>query len=172
MVRRTRTLYVLRHAKSSWDEPVADFDRPLSLRGQRAAKQIAAHLGRERIHPGLILCSASWRTRETLRILAPVLGTATVSVEGNLYGASATEVLDRLRQVNKRTPSVMVIAHNPGLQDLVLSLASTGSEVDSVREKFPTAALATLEFDRPWGELEPDCARLAGYVRPRDLPRA
>jgi phosphohistidine phosphatase len=168
-VARTRTLYVLRHAKSSWDEPVDDFDRGLAPRGRRAAAHMAAHIKRERIRPGLILCSASWRTRETLQILAPVAGRATVSVEDDLYGATSSEILARLHRVNTSTRSVMVIGHNPGLQDLVLSLASVGSALDSVRAKFPTAALATLELDRSWSELEPGCALLAAYVRPSDL---
>jgi phosphohistidine phosphatase len=169
----TRRLYVLRHAKSSWKDPdLADHDRPLNRRGRRAAKAISAHLRAEGIDPELVLCSTAKRARQTLQGIEPALGRRTVEVERELYGASAAMIVERLRHVPRTIASVMVIAHNPGLQDLVLDLARTGHERRRVAAKFPTAALATLDVaGADWSQLASGQAELAAFVRPRDLER-
>ena len=163
-----RRLYLLRHAKSSWKEQgLADHDRPLAGRGRRATKTIRRYLKQQGIDPALVLCSTATRARQTLEGIEPALGRGTVRVERELYGAGSVELLARLQDVSPRVQSVMVIAHNPGLQDLALWLARDGSE--ELEEKFPTAALATLAFRGPWAELDRGNAELAAFVRPRDL---
>ncbi len=166
-----KRLYLLRHAKSSWDDPtLADRDRPLAPRGRRAAKVMAKHLGRKGISPELVLCSPSTRTRQTLKRLTPGLGKkADVQIEPELYAAPARDLLEVLRKVPDEVESVMLIGHNPGIQDLALSLASAGSEIPRLRSKFPTAALATLELDGTWRELAPGSAELVSMVRPKEL---
>jgi phosphohistidine phosphatase len=155
-----KRLYVLRHAKSSWDEPgLADHDRPLSGRGRRAADAIGRHLRAEGIEPELVLCSSSARTRETL---------ARVGLEGEvereLYGASAGELIARLREVPGGIASVLVLGHNPGMEELTLALA------DAPHDKYPTGALATVELDiGDWSAIIPGCGRLIDFVRPREL---
>jgi phosphohistidine phosphatase len=168
-----KRLYLLRHAKSSWDEPMlADHDRPLAPRGRRAAKVMAEHLRRRAIAPELVLCSPSRRTRQTLKRLAPVLGKdADVQIEPELYAAPARDLLEVLHVVPDEVESVMLIGHNPGIQDLALSLASAGSEVPRLRSKFPTAALATLELNGTWRELAPGGAELVSFVKPKELSR-
>jgi phosphohistidine phosphatase len=167
---RVRTLYLLRHAKSSWDDAaLADRDRPLAPRGQRAAKLMAEHLVRNEITPSLVLCSAARRTRETLEALAPALGEADVEVERDLYGASTGELLDRLHSVPDTVSSVMLIGHNPSIQTLALNLAGSGDERDAIALKYPTGALATLAFEVSWQELDQGAAELTAFVRPRDL---
>jgi phosphohistidine phosphatase len=167
-----KRLYLLRHAKSSWDDPtLADHDRPLAPRGRRAAKAMAQHLRHEGIAPELVLCSPSARTRETLTAIAPGLGeNADVRIEDELYAASAAALLDVLQEVPDEVRSVMLIAHNPGIQDLAVSLAGGGPVIERVRSKFPTAALATLELDGSWRELAPDGAELVKFVKPKELP--
>jgi phosphohistidine phosphatase len=169
--RGMKRLYLLRHAKSSWDDPtLADRDRPLAPRGRRAAKVMAKHLRRNAIAPQLVLCSPSSRTRQTLTRIAPALGkSAEVQIRSELYAASAAELLAVLRQVPDGVGSVMLIGHNPGLQDLALSLARGGPEIDRVRGKFPTAALATLGFRAGWRELAPGSAELVSFVKPKEL---
>jgi phosphohistidine phosphatase len=164
-----RTIYLLRHAKSSWDDPaLTDRQRPLAPRGRRDAKRIAKHLERLEIEPELTLCSSAVRTRETLDLLR--FGARTVRFEDELYGASAGELLDRLRHVPEQTASVMLIGHNPGLQDVALLLAANGALRGRLEEKFPTAALATLTIERtPWSELSPGDAVLTAYVVPKQL---
>jgi phosphohistidine phosphatase len=166
------TVYLLRHAKSSWSDPtLPDQDRPLARRGRRDAKRIAKHLVRLGIKPDLVLCSAAERTRETLELVRPALGaTSTVRLEAGLYAASADELLERLRAVPEAVASVMLIGHNPGLHELALALAAAGAELERLEAKFPTAALATLTLpNASWGRLSQADAVLAAYVVPKQL---
>jgi phosphohistidine phosphatase len=164
------TLYLLRHAKSSWDDPaLADHERPLASRGRRDGKRVAEHLRREKLEPELVLCSSAARTRETLELVRPALGDATVLVEDELYGASSDGLLARIRQVPDEVASVLVIGHNPGLEELALELASSGDELERLEEKFPTGALARLELAEQWGRVAPGGATLTAYVVPKQL---
>jgi phosphohistidine phosphatase len=166
------TLYLLRHAKSSWaDHGLADEERPLARRGRRDAKRVAAHIRGLAVAPQLVLCSPAERTRQTLELLRPALAaTATVKLEPGLYTDSAQELLDRLRAVPEAVGSVMLIGHNPGLQELALLLVSAGAYVERLEAKFPTAALATLTIPRAtWGRLSEADAELTAYVVPREL---
>jgi phosphohistidine phosphatase len=162
---QTRHLLLLRHAKSSWDEPsLADHDRPLAPRGRKAAKRIGAHLRREQIPVALVLCSSARRARETLERAAPP---GTIRIERELYGASSVELLERLRRVPDEAFVVMLIGHEPAIRDLAVQLTGRGSELAD--RKFPTGALATLTFTGPWSTLGPDDAELAAFVTPREL---
>jgi phosphohistidine phosphatase len=160
-----RRLYLLRHAKSSWEEPgLSDHDRPLAPRGRRAAKAIGRHLRDHGIEPELVLCSSAVRARQTLERIG-----LEGRIEPELYGAGAEELLARLHAVPASVRSVMLIGHNPDLQELALLLASDARELEA---KFPTGALATLTFGgHDWGALGPGTAELSGFVRPRDLDR-
>jgi phosphohistidine phosphatase len=166
-----KRLYLLRHAKSSWDDPtLADHDRPLAVRGRRASRVIADHLQRERVTPTLVLCSSARRARETLEQIGTGLeDDVEVQVEGCLYAASASDLLDRLRKVDAGVDSAMLIGHNPAIQELALGLAVGGLQLERLRAGFPTAALATLAFQSSWGELKPSAAELVGFVKPREL---
>ena len=165
-----KRLFLLRHAKSSWDDPgLDDRDRPLAPRGRRASELIAGHLRREGIAPSLVLCSSARRTRETLERVIPALDASDVSMEDGLYGASSGGLLERLREVPEDIESVMLVGHQPAIQELALDLAGDGAELARVRAKFPTAALATLLFAGEWSELAPGSAELVAYVKPKEL---
>jgi phosphohistidine phosphatase len=171
-------LYVLRHAKSSWTQAgLEDHDRPLAPRGRKAAAALGDYLRDVAIEPSVVICSSARRTRETYERVRP---SGELMVEPALYGATAGEVIERLREIPESTQSAMVIGHNPTLQLLVLWLASPhhspeGSEradtarLEGVREKFPTCALAALRFGCAWRELGPGAAKLIALVRPADL---
>jgi phosphohistidine phosphatase len=164
-----RTLYVLRHAKSSWDDPgLVDHDRPLSNRGGRTTSVMLDHFTAEGIKPDLVLCSSALRARQTLEGILPALGEPVLSVERELYGACADDLLTRISRVPESSTSVLLIGHNPGLLDLVVLVAESG-DVDEVRTKFPTAALATLALRGAWSELGPGQAHLSAYVTPKGL---
>jgi phosphohistidine phosphatase len=165
-----RTLYLLRHAKSSWDRAdLADHARPLAPRGQRATKRLAKHLRRAGISPALVLCSSAERARETLDGIAPGFESEVpVQVDRMLYGASSDALLERLRALDDALESVMLIGHNPAIQTLALSLGQ-GEELEPIERKYPTGGLATLTFDGGWGDLEPGAAELAEFVKPSDL---
>jgi phosphohistidine phosphatase len=165
-----KRLFLLRHAKSSWDDPgLDDHERPLAPRGRRASKLIGEHLRRERIEPSLVLCSSARRTRETLERVMPAPGGTDVSVEDGLYTASSGGLLQRLREVPPDVESVMLVGHQPAIQELALDLAGDGLDLPRLRAKFPTAALATLLFAGDWSELGPGRAELVAYVKPKEL---
>jgi phosphohistidine phosphatase len=168
-----RRLHLLRHAKSSWaDTRLEDRERPLAPRGEQALTLLARHIGRAGVAPGLVLCSPARRTRMTLAGIAAALprDVRTV-VEDELYGASERVLFARLRQVPDAVSEVMVIGHNPGLEELAVSLAGSGDGSLRARlmTKFPTGALATFSFSARWAELAPGAAQLEGFVVPRDL---
>jgi phosphohistidine phosphatase len=163
----TRSLYVLRHAKSSWDDPgERDHERPLAPRGRRAVKLLARYVRDNQIRPELVLCSTARRAVETLDGVDPP---GTRSIEKLLYGAGCEQLQERLRQVPAELGSAMLVGHNPALQVLVLRLARSGEWLDDIRRKYPSGALATLEFEVPWSELGPGTAELTGFVRPKGL---
>jgi phosphohistidine phosphatase len=166
-----RTLYLLRHAKSSWSDPtLSDHERQLARRGRRDAKRIAKHLLRQGIEPELVLCSTAERTRETLELLRSALGdTSTIRLEAQLYGASVDGLIGRVHQVPDDVTSLMLIAHNPGLHDLAVFLASPSAERERLEAKFPTAALATLTLQVTWRGLSRATAELVAYVVPKEL---
>lgn len=168
-----RHLFVLRHAKSSWDDPgLDDHDRPLAPRGQRAVRLLAQHLVENEIRPAQVLCSSARRTVETCAGVSPG---GELSIERELYSANGDAILDRLRRIPDDTASVMVIGHNPAVQALVLRLTRAngrvpeGSDLDEVQRKFPTGALATLSFNCRWSQLHAGSATLDALVRPSDL---
>jgi phosphohistidine phosphatase len=166
-----RTLYLLRHGKSSWDDPeLDDFDRPLAPRGRKAAARIAAHMEEEGIAPELVICSPAQRARATLDGLGDAVAGARVDLDRDVYDAHETDLLARLREVPPEVGTVLLIGHNPSIERLALLLAAESARLDELRAKYPTAALATLTFRAPgWRELGPGGAELAAFVRPRDL---
>jgi phosphohistidine phosphatase len=166
-------LALLRHAKSSWDNAAcADHDRPLAPRGRRAGELLRDHLRTQDDRPTLVLCSSARRTRETFEAVAPALGDdVELHVEPDLYGASGGELLERIRTLPEEAMSVMVIGHNPGMEDLATMLAGrgVGGSLDRMAMKFPTGALARLTVPVRWRELAAGDATLVAYVVPREL---
>jgi phosphohistidine phosphatase len=166
-----RRLHLLRHAKSSWDDPsLRDRDRPLAPRGRKATKRIARWARKHDIRPRLVVTSNAVRAQETLHGVLPGLGQPEVWTEVALYAASAETLLERVRALPDEAEEAMLVGHNPGLADLLLMLAEPGDLRERAAAKFPTGALATLEADvSSWSELEPGGARLVGFVVPREL---
>lgn len=168
------TLHLLRHAKSSWDDlDLRDHDRPLSARGERAAAAMAAFLRQSGVAPDLVLCSTARRTQDTLTAIRAGLP-ATVDVKNTraLYEADAGALLDRIRKVDAAVATLMLVGHNPGLEDLAVLLAGDGGDPAARKalfRKFPTGALASLSSDGDWKSLAPGGARLTGFVTPKDL---
>ena len=164
-----KVLYLLRHAKSSWDDPdMADFDRPLNRRGRKAAKWMAEHMRANKIRPAVVLCSPAYRTRETLDALAPVLDDAPVTFDPRIYEASHQTLLARIGELPGTFDSALLIGHNPGLERLAMTLAS-GEEpaLHRVREKFPTCGLAILVAGvDAWNNLKAGSCRLDDLVVP------
>ena len=168
-----RTLHLLRHAKSSWDEPrLDDHERPLSGRGRKAAPAMGEWMAAHGVAPELILVSTASRTQETLNAILPQLASEPeIRSEDALYLATADELLARLRRLPASRREVMLIGHNPGLHELALLLAQAGDDAGHQRlsEKFPTAALASLEAAGGWSRLKPGSMRLIRCIRPENV---
>ncbi len=170
-------LYLLRHAKSSWeDSRLEDFDRPLAPRGRKAAKRMGRWMRAEGIAPELVLLSPARRCRETWDLLAAELPAPGPEVRllKSLYLAGPARLLARLRQAPEAVAELLLLlGHNPGLQGLAANLAGRASDpaaLAELRQKFPTAALAVFEVEPAhWHLLAPGRARLAAFVSPRDL---
>ena len=167
-------LLLLRHAKAVAAEgKTADRDRPLSPAGRQAMAAMRAAMRDLGLAPDLILVSTARRTLETLEALEPWDDTPLVDPLDQLYLATPAQMLAELRRVAETVRGVMLIGHNPGVQELAMSLAGgPGSDTEAVRraaEGFPTATLAEFSVAGPWGQLDQRAARLVRLIRPRDL---
>lgn len=161
-----KTLLLLRHAKSSWDdERLDDHDRPLNDRGRRAAPRMGNLLREERIVPDLIISSTAKRARSTARLVAEAASfEREVALEPSLYLASPEGYVRAAQPVDDSVERLMMVGHNPGIETLLGLLTGQG-------EAMPTAALAvlTVPIDR-WSELTLDVrCELLHLWRPKDL---
>jgi phosphohistidine phosphatase len=174
------TLTLLRHAKSSWDEPaLEDYDRPLAKRGKKAAPEVGSALAAMGLRPDLVLCSGAVRARATLGIVLAKLGAPVPEVvyDDAVYMAEPDALLDRLHRVGPGPAGdpprhVMLVGHNPGLEELALMLAGSGAADDTARmtEKFPTAAVAVIGFNADsWAAIEAGSGRLEHFLTPKQL---
>ncbi len=165
-------VWLLRHAKSSWEEPgIDDHDRPLSPRGERAAERMHDYIASNGIRPELVLCSSGLRARQTLaRVLAALGSDLEILIEPDLYTFDAGVLLGRLTRVPERVASVLLVGHNPAIQELATMLADRGEGLDRLAERYPTGALAQIELPaRSWHDLPTTHGALTSFVVPRDL---
>ena len=172
------TLLLLRHAKSSWDDPeLADHDRPLSNRGRSAAKTMAGYLADEHLKPDVLLCSTAERTRRTLDAILNIWPGLNVHYEDSLYLATTGQALNVLNKSGAGSRTLL-IGHNPTIEDLAHKLQDHGIRGNSraaadLSAKFPTAALAILSLDcSDWSDVQPGCGHLTHFVKPRDLEKS
>jgi phosphohistidine phosphatase len=164
-------LWLLRHAKSSWDDPgLDDRDRPLAPRGEQSADRMSDYLRSSGIRPEVVLCSSALRTRQTLaRVLSALGPELEIHVEPGLYTFDAASLLERVRWIPDGI-SAMLIGHNPAMQELALRLAARGDKLDALAQKYPTGALAEVEFPSgPWLEIATTTGELTRFVVPREL---
>jgi phosphohistidine phosphatase len=181
-----RKLVLLRHAKSAWPD-VEDHERPLARRGRRNAPVMGRWLRTAGHLPDQVLCSTARRARETWQLAEVGLAcTVPVSLDDRIYEGSAAVLLDVIRHVPSALTTILLVGHDPAVPKLALMLATAGPPahtdaeddtpsatfVDRVRVKFPTAAVAVLEFRQRWDQLAPGSAQLTCFVTPRDLEPA
>ena len=170
-----KILGLFRHAKSDWQDPRArDFDRPLNDRGRRGAAIMGRHIRDHGVRWERVIASPAIRCAETIEIASEASGRpVAVNWDRRIYLASSATLADLLRETDGDPKSILMVGHNPGLEDLIFDLVpDDGSSPlrDVVEVKFPTAAYAVLELniDR-WADLADKCARLVHLTRPRDL---
>jgi len=170
-------LLLLRHAKSDWSDPgLGDHDRPLSNRGFKAAPRVAAVMARKGYIPALCLTSTALRARHTLNlVLAGLPGGGEVPVRPltALYDfGSGREVRQAIAANGEGASPLLVVGHNPAFHALALNLVSSGKKSAKVelRRKFPTAALAVIDFPiTTWAELPGAAGQLVDFIRPKAI---
>ncbi|MBW8270474.1 SixA phosphatase family protein [Caldovatus aquaticus] len=174
-----RQLLLLRHAKSSWDDPrLPDHARPLNARGRRGAAAMARAMRDLGLAPEVVLVSSARRTLQTLEALAPLPDSPIVEPMDALYLATPQVLLATLRRVPETARSVLLIGHNPGLHELALALVgaggmaapAAGAAARRLAESYPTGALAEFAIATPWRLLEAGGGRLVRFLTPSDLP--
>ncbi len=167
----THELLLLRHAKSDWSVEMDDFSRPLKKRGRRAAKQIGRWLYEQRLIPDTILSSPATRALETAQRVCRQLDIdeSAIICDPRIYEADAQTLLDILT-TGCHQRRVLLVGHNPGLEDLLLKLTPHTIPLSANGKCLPTAALAHLIFDGAWTELAEGSAKLVTLVRPDSLP--
>jgi phosphohistidine phosphatase len=176
-----RKLVLFRHAKSAWPPGMADHDRPLGRRGIRDAPVMGRWLREADCVPERVLCSTARRARETWQLAQTGLAAAPpATFDRGIYEGDATELLAFIRQAPASTGNLLLVGHNPAIEELALMLAANApgaggspgpaAALERMRSKFPTAAIAVLEPAETWHDLSPGQARLTAFVTPRDLP--
>lgn len=170
-----KTLGIWRHAKSDWnDRSARDFDRPLNKRGLKGAAIMGQHISALPLYWERIIASPAVRVAQTIELGAQAAGiNPQVRWDRRIYLASSATLIDLLREQEGDPATILMVGHNPGLEDLIFDLVpDDGSNPlrDIVEEKFPTAAFAQLEIDiESWARVVEGSARLVSLTRPRDL---
>jgi phosphohistidine phosphatase len=167
----TKTLYLLRHAKSSWElAGELDWERGLLPRGFEDAAAIGQYMLEEDIAPEFIICSSARRAKQTLATIRESLpDDAEVLIADEAYQASTADLFNLISGVSSAFNSALLVGHNPSIHDFAVQLAAHGTQLDEMAGKFPTATLAELELTCDWNELAADCATLTGFTRPKTL---
>lgn len=174
-----KRLILMRHAKSDWaDAGLADFDRPLASRGERAAPVMGRFLADNGWRPDLALCSAAVRTRETWSLVAAALiadaGDPAPPVDylPALYEAAPQQVIDVIRQSGGQSQTLCVVGHHPGIDGATLLLSGTGDRkaMDRLRVKFPTGAVALIQINLDnWAALDTGMGELVRFATPKEI---
>jgi phosphohistidine phosphatase len=160
-----KTLLLLRHAKSSWDEPsLPDFDRPLAPRGQRDAPRIGRAFAQRGPEPELIVSSTALRARETVAAFAEAAGIKqNPEFDGEIYGASSSALMSVIRRLPDSSRTAMLVGHNPGFEDLLARLTAS-------RLPVPTCSLARIDFNsESWSGIEDGEGELVWQLNPKSL---
>lgn len=173
-----KRLILLRHAKANPDKPgLDDRDRVLADKGRADAIRMGQYLQEEGCAPDVVICSPAARTRQTLELALPQLETSpAVRYLDELYLARWLTIVNAIRQTPKATDTLMVVGHNPGLEDCARKLARPPGDAqarklhDALRAKYPTGAVAVLDFDvSDWKSIEAGDGELEFFATPKDL---
>ncbi|MBV8859979.1 MAG: histidine phosphatase family protein [Acidobacteria bacterium] len=158
-----KTLYLLRHAKSSWKEPgLQDFDRPLNGRGRESVPLVGRFIRKKKLRVDLMISSPAARARQTAALVKESAGlTAELLFDERIYEADAVTLLEVVTQAAESADSLMLVGHNPGMEELLTLLTGEGRAM-------PTAALACVALEvEKWGKAR--AGRLEWLVRPKEL---
>ncbi|MGH8489777.1 MAG: SixA phosphatase family protein [Gammaproteobacteria bacterium] len=169
--RAARRLLVMRHAKSDWDRgPGSDFDRPLAKRGERDAPRMGRWLREQALIPDRVVSSPAARARQTCLLVCEVLGIKKGQIhwEPEIYAAEVTTLLNVLARCPEKTQRLLLVGHNPSLEDLVAYLAAGTGAVPAGEKLMPTGAVVGIRLPESWAGLKPGC----GDIETRMVPKA
>ncbi len=167
-----KQLYLLRHAKSCWKSDFScDHSRHLNKRGYRAAAKIGKRFAEMQIQPDLVLCSTATRAQETFSGIVEAGGFEwNMKPEPRLYGASANTILAIIKEYGPAVNNLMIIGHNPGLEDAAMALSTKGKKslFDRLYHKVPTGSFISIEFDVPcFSDVSARSGKLIDFMRPK-----
>lgn len=165
-----RELILMRHGKSDWSKPLSDYVRPIKKRGYREAQKVGGWLKEQGLVPDLIISSPARRARETAETAAEAMGYDTKNIFWNesVYMADVSELLDAIATTPDECNRLMVVGHNPGLEDLVFYLTEA-VDIPDDGKVMPTATVAVMETESDWAALEHASCKLSVIVRGRYL---
>jgi phosphohistidine phosphatase len=168
-----KTLTLLRHAKSTWDDPVArDFGRPLNPRGRRAAFAMGREIRAQGLGFDRVVASPARRVIETLEEVARGFGTIEPDYDERVYLASLDTLLEVVRSTADAAERLLLVGHNPGMEGLAMLLTRDGGDAlrAEIAVKYPTGALAEISLPAErWRDVRERSGTLVRYIRPRDL---
>ena len=169
----TRELLLLRHGKSDWGSGVDDYHRPLKDRGKRGAQRIGVWLAQQQMVPDLIVTSPAERALVTAQKACKAMGDGDAGIQRDkrIYAAVMDELLAVLGDCPQAAGRVMLVGHNPGLEELLMWLTIEAVPVPDDGKLLPTATLARLQMPADWQALTAGCARLEAITRPGTLPK-
>jgi len=165
-----KRIYLMRHAKSSWKEPLPDHERPLKKRGKKAAKRMGKYLRNRGLVPEWILSSDAVRARQTAVLLAEGLGLSSdrIRIEPALYEAEAPKILRIIRELDLEGSSVLLVAHNPGISNAAVELSG-----DRRFGWLPTAAIVGIDFDvETWKKVGGKSGSVCCFATPKSIGEA
>jgi phosphohistidine phosphatase len=167
----SRTLLLLRHGKSDWSTGVDDFDRPLKKRGVSSSLKIGGWLKSNKLLPDYIVTSPAKRALQTATIIGKCAGIRkkTIDKDEHIYLASPEALLYVLENLPQQAKRVLLVGHNPGLEQLLYFLLDGQLEIPADGKLLPTAALAVLEMPDRWSKLKNGTAKLKTLIRPKEL---
>lgn len=167
-----RELLILRHAKSDWDSvATSDFDRPLAKRGKSDAPKVGAWLYREGLVPDLVVSSPAERAKQTASKVCKCLDIKKKQIlwDADIYEAEVPKLLSVLGRCSPEAAIVLLIGHNPGLEELLMHLVGEDLEIPDDGKLLPTGTVARLEMPDDWSALPCGSAQLISITRPRSL---
>jgi phosphohistidine phosphatase len=166
-------LYLLRHGKSDWTENTDDFHRPLNDRGKRAAQRIGVWMAKNELNPEYVISSPAERTKVTAQkmLKAKDQGEQKIVFDERIYMAEERDLFALLKEIPEKTKSVLLVAHNPAIEMLFLTLQNKKMKYLNSGKIFPTATLAHLTLSKSWSKIKPGGAQLEHIIYPKSLPK-
>ncbi len=168
----SKQLLVLRHGKSDWEFNVSDFDRSLKKRGEQDSQRMGLWLQQQNLVPDYIISSPAKRAKTTAEMLTEAMGLTAKRVhhESRLYAADLNNLKAVLSDCPQQANRVLLVAHNPGLEELIEYLHKNHLQIPEDGKLLPTATLAVLAMPDDWHSLPQSCAKVLSITRPADLP--